>query len=256
MNNDKRFSEEFLNAFVDDQLTAEEKGRAYPIINQDENLNRQVCELRKMHDLVQLAYRDTPAPRRRYSVGTRKVGTAVAASFLLLVGMALGWFLHIPANEVPSDTTSAVTEQQLARTFATQSPAAGVGTAGAVASQEMKVLFHLNSGNHERMQEVLDEAENMLRLYQASGQPARVEIVANGDGINLLRADVSPYAQRISELKKKYPNLVFAACQNTLDRLALDYGIVAKLLPEASVIESGVAQIIRLQQQGWVYIQV
>lgn len=252
MNNDKRFSEEFLNAFVDDQLTAEEKGRAYPIISQDENLNRQVCELRKMHDLVQLAYRDVPAPRRRYAAGTRKVGTAVAAGFLILVGMALGWFLRVPVSEAPSDA-SAVTERQLARALGPQSPAVGTGT---VAGQEMKVLFHLNSGNPERMQEVLDEAENMLRLYEASAQPARVEIVANGDGINLLRADVSPFAERISALQEKYPNLVFAACQNTLDRLAQDFGIVARLLPEAVVIDSGVAQIIRLQQQGWVYIQV
>jgi hypothetical protein len=250
MNNDKRFSEEFLNAFVDDQLTAEEKSRAYPIVSQDENLNRQVCELRKMRDLVQLAYRDVPPPRRGYSPGTRKVGTAVAASFLLILGMALGWFLRTPANEAPTDA-SAVTERQLARALTPPT----TGKLGAVA-QEMKVLFHLNSGNPERMQEVLDEAENMLRLYQASNQAARVEIVANGDGINLLRADVSPYAKRISQLQKQYPNLVFAACQNTLDRLAQDYGVVAQLVPEAIVIDSGVAQIIRLQQQGWVYIQV
>ncbi len=253
MNNDKRFSDEFLNAFVDDQLTAEEKGRAYPIVSQDENLNRQVCELRKMHDLVQLAYRDVPPPRRRYSTGTRKVGTAVAASFLIFLGMALGWFLRTPVSEAPSDAT-AVTDRQLARAFEPR-PSAG-GTRAGVAGQEMKVLFHLNSGKPERMQEVLDEAENMLRFYEASAQPARVEIVANGDGINLLRADVSPFAERISSLQEKYPNLVFAACQNTLDRLAQDFGIVARLVPEAIVIDSGVAQIIRLQQQGWVYIQV
>lgn len=255
MNNDKRFSEEFLNAFVDDQLTAEEKGRAYPIVSQDENLNRQVCELRKMRDLVQLAYRDVPAPRRRYAAGTRKVGTAVAASFLLLLGMALGWFLRAPTPEVPSDA-SAVTERQLARALAPQPGATAAGAAGAVAGQEMKVLFHLNSGNPERMQEVLNEAENMLHLYQASGQRARVEIVTNGDGINLLRADVSPYAERISEMQKRHPNLIFAACQNTLDRLAQDHGVAARLVPEAIVIDSGVAQIIRLQQEGWVYIQV
>ncbi len=253
MNNDNRFSEEFLNAFVDDQLTAEEKGRAYPIVSQDENLNRQVCELRKMHDLVQLAYRDVPAPRRRYSAGTRKVGSAVAASFLLLVGMGLGWFMRTPVSEAPTDA-SAVTDQQLARALAPRSPATGADPASV--GQDMKVLFHLNSGKPERMQEVLNEAENMLRMYQASGQPAHVEIVTNGEGINLLRADVSPYTGRITELRKKYPNLVFAACQNTLDRLARDHGIFARLVPEAIVIDSGVAQIIRLQQQGWVYIQV
>lgn len=250
MNNDKRLSEEFLNAFVDDQLTAEEKGHAYPLVSRDEELNRQVCELRKMHDLVQLAYRDVPAPRRRHAAGGRKVGTAVAASFLLLVGIALGWLLRMPPVKTPTDA-SVVVEQQLAHALSPRS-----AVAGAVAGEEMKVLFHINSANPERMQEVLDEAENMLRLYQANGQAARVEIVANGGGINLLRADVSPFAARISELHKRHSNLIFAACQNTLDRLVQDHGIVARLVPEAIVIDSGVAQIIRLQQQGWVYIQV
>lgn len=250
-NDDKRFSDEFLNAFVDDQLTAEEKARAYPIVSQDENLNRQVCELRKMHDLVQLAYRDVPPPRRRYSPGTRRVGTAVAAGFLIFLGMALGWFLRAPMTDAPQDA-STFTDRHLAGIFAPgPSRPAATGELG-----EMKVLFHLNSGNPERMQEVLDEAENMLRQYQATAQPARVEIVANGDGINLLRADVSPFAERIGAMQDKYPNLIFAACQNTLDRLTQDFGIVAQLLPEAVVIDSGVAQIIRLQQQGWVYIQV
>src|SRR4030066_349022 len=62
MSQEKRFSDEFLNAFVDNQIAAEEKSRAYVEIHQDEGLNRQVCELRKLHDLVQLAYRDPPAP--------------------------------------------------------------------------------------------------------------------------------------------------------------------------------------------------
>ena len=41
------FSNEFLNAFLDNQLTLEEKERAYLRISQDEALNRRVCELRK-----------------------------------------------------------------------------------------------------------------------------------------------------------------------------------------------------------------
>jgi hypothetical protein len=49
---------------------------------------------------------------------------------------------------------------------------------------------------------------------------------------------------------------VFVACQNTIDRLKSERGISAKLLPEAVVIDSAVAQIMRRQQQGWAYIQV
>ena len=56
-------------------------------------------------------------------------------------------------------------------------------------------------------------------------------------------------------MQKRYRNLMFAACQNTLDKYG-DLGLETHLLPGTFVIDSGVAQIIRLQQQGWVYIQV
>jgi intracellular sulfur oxidation DsrE/DsrF family protein len=49
---------------------------------------------------------------------------------------------------------------------------------------------------------------------------------------------------------------VFEACKNSIDRLRRDKGIVAKLLPGVVVIDSGVAQLMRRQNQGWAYIQV
>jgi intracellular sulfur oxidation DsrE/DsrF family protein len=106
------------------------------------------------------------------------------------------------------------------------------------------------------MQEVLEEAEGLLKHYRTTRQIARVQVIVNGEGLNLLRADTSPYAERVGELLKKYDNLLFAACQNTIDRLKREQGVFARLLPGVVVVDSGVAQIILRQQQGWIYIQV
>lgn len=240
MNRNNRFSDEFLNAFVDDQLAPEEKGRVYPIISEDEALNQRVCELRKMRDLVQLAYKHPPMPaRRREHARIRSFGSAIAACLMLVLGITLGWLLHQP--------NSTAAEQQ-GGTSPVQSKT--------VATGETKVLFHLSSGKVDRMREVLDEAEGLLQLYHNTNRPARIEIVANGGGLDLLRADVSPFSNRIRDMQKRYPNLTFAACQNTIDRLREDRGIHTKLVPEAIVVDSGIAQIIRLQRQGWAYIQV
>jgi len=57
-------------------------------------------------------------------------------------------------------------------------------------------------------------------------------------------------------LSTRYERLTFAACQNTIDRLRQDQGISVQLLPEAVIIDSGVAEVIKRQQQGWAYIQV
>ena len=248
---DKNLSDEFLNAFIDDQLAPEEKSRAYPIINQDKALSQRVCELRKMRDLVQLAYKDVPAaptPRTsgRGTSGRRYAG-AVAAGLVLSIGVAMGWVLR-GVDGQPSQTEN----------FALQTPSAAAPElihTGA-ASNEVKIVLHINRGTPEAMKAVLDEAESVLNFYQGSGVTAVVEIIANGDGLDLLRADRSPFASRINAMQKRYDNLSFAACQNTIDRLKREHGIQARLIPEATVIDSGVAQIILLQQQGWAYVQV
>jgi len=55
-------SDEFINAFVDDQVTPEEKARVYAHVAFDEAFNRRVCELRKIRDLIRLAYRELSMP--------------------------------------------------------------------------------------------------------------------------------------------------------------------------------------------------
>ncbi|NOZ09906.1 MAG: hypothetical protein GXP09_02495 [Gammaproteobacteria bacterium] len=242
MTKEQTFSDEFLNAFVDNQLTAEEKSDAFVAISRDESLNRRVCELRKVRDLVQLACSNPPPPpTRSYTVHRSlwaRIGFRSIAASILGLGMAIGWALHTttPHHNPNSPRVSALT-----------SP---------VPIKGIKVLLHLNSGDPQRMNDLLDEVENLLKFYKETNQVARVEVITNGGGINLLRADTSPNPARIKQLYRDWNNLVFIACQNTIDRLNHEQNINLVLLPEAVVIDSAVAQIMRRQLQGWAYIQV
>ena len=120
----------------------------------------------------------------------------------------------------------------------------------------IKVLIHLNTGNPSEFKDGLNEVRSLMQYYKGKNIKARVEVVANGDGLNMLRADYSPFAAEIKDLQFQYKNLRFVACKNSIDRLAREKGIVAQLLPGVVVIDSGVAQIMRRQHQGWAYIQV
>jgi len=96
-NEEQKFSDEFINAFVDDQLTPEEKAQVYARLSGNEALSRQICELRKTRDLVQLAYKEPPMPARGMATlsAGRKIGLGVAAGLaLVIVGGTVGWFLH------------------------------------------------------------------------------------------------------------------------------------------------------------------
>lgn len=239
-----RLSEEFLNAFVDNQIDAAEKSRAYPIIHGNEQLNRQVCELRKVSDLVRLAYDEPPAaPKRRPHIRARAQGfirrlTPLIAPLVLALGIAMGWFLRsavfTPHKPVPQRTIAMLTVPHLTT----------------------KVLFHLASGDEQHMNEVLNEAQTLLAHYHKVGRQAKVEIIADGPGLALLRQRVSPFAARIAQLKQQYPNLIFAACQDTIQALAKRDGIEPHLLPQAIIVPSAIAEIVHLQRRGWTYISV
>lgn len=269
---DYQFSQEFLNAFVDDQLTPEEKSHAYPLINEDEALNRAVCELRKTRDLVQLAYKDAPVPpsRTRPSGARGRLGLGIAAGLALVVGISMGWVLHEPvatprlvqdASEakIPLTTVADAPPPATAAAMALDGKKAERTTntvSAAHASKMPKVLIHLSHGDAARLGQALDEIEALVQYYRTNGQTARIEVVINGEGLALVRADVSPYVARVKRMQEEYDNLAFVACQNTIDRLKRDKGITAHLLPGVSVIDSGVAQLMRRQHQGWAYIQV
>ena len=269
---EKHFSDEFLNAFIDDQLATEEKERAYLEIGQDEALNRQVCELRKLHELVQLAYRNPPPPPVRHPRARRtRLRFGVAASFLLVLGVLIGTQskLLLSTRAPVAVGTAAVSQQNTAST-ARAKPTVPTPTATAAAAPAKrplaashgayghppKVLIHVARDDRLQLGEALDEVEGLLRHYRDSRQDARVQVVINGKGLELVRVDTSAFADRIQKLQREFDNLTIAACQNTIDRLQREQGILVRLLPGVVVIDSGMAELMRRQNQGWTYIQV
>lgn len=62
MNQEQEYSEEILNAFVDGHLSLEDRIRVYARLQRNESLNRRVCELCTVRDLVRLAYAIPPKP--------------------------------------------------------------------------------------------------------------------------------------------------------------------------------------------------
>lgn len=250
MNDEKeQFSEEFLNAFVDNQLTADEKAEAYSSINKDLALTTALCELRKVHDLVQVGYKSPPTPPNRHNMQYAKKKWSffgIAASVLLIVGilagLGLGTYTFFPGGQIEAATTR---YEDSAGTLASRNT-----------SDVIKVLVHVNDGSDKQLKDALDDVEQLMAHYRKTGQAAQIELIANGTGIKLLEKDMSPFPERIKHMQKEYANLTFVACKNTLDSIAEETGFESRLIPGVVVIDSGVAQIMRRQHQGWAYIQV
>jgi intracellular sulfur oxidation DsrE/DsrF family protein len=245
MKTERAISDEFLNALVDDQLDSDEKDYALREANQNTEFRERVCELRALKEMVQHAYPQVAddAPRTRGWTGLRlsHLQSLAACFMLLLVGGASGWLAH--------DISSPASDNQMVHSLRALQQ-------NDFAIRPSKYVVHVDTANPVRLKTALDEAENLLTTTQDTSQPSQVEIIANGPGLDLLRTGISPYAQRIALMQKKYPGLNFMACGQTIRKLK-EQGIVVELLPHTEVTPSALEQIItRRLKQNWAYIKV
>ena len=229
MNSDERFSEEQLNAFVDDELDPEEKSRVFSEAGDHPELDQRLCQQRKVKELVKHAYHDVPTPRRagKAPIGRRGLfGRAIAAAMLLGVGLAAG-FLGQFALDRNADQA-------------------------AVAVMPDKYLLHVASGDPSDMAAALERAESLLQSAPGDGI-RQVEIVANEKGLDLLRSDITNFATEISVLQAH--DVVFYACSKTIERLE-DQGVNVRLVPHTIAKYTAVDRVVTRMQEGWTYEKI
>ncbi|HCA26693.1 MAG TPA: hypothetical protein DEP05_03465 [Betaproteobacteria bacterium] len=240
MKRDVMISDELVNAFVDHQLDEAEKSRLFDLVEQDEVLNRRVCECHRLKEMVRHAYDHPPAAGRREGRKRRFAPylQSLVAGLLLLIGAGAGWFAH----GQPRLTEHAANLPGLLR-----EAKAPVVLGG-------RVILHVGSSRPAELRAALDTTEYLLRVSKHSNQQLQLEVIANGGGLDLLRTGVSPYARRIRLLQRTYPNLSFLACHQTVTHLRQE-GVAVKLLPGIREAPSALAQVVKRLQEGWQYIQ-
>jgi intracellular sulfur oxidation DsrE/DsrF family protein len=234
MNKDEHFSEEQLNAFVDGELDPEEKSRLYNESAHSRELDQRLCQLRKLKELVGHAYGDVPPANRPGGPPLRRpgpFGRALVAGILLSVGAAAGFM-----------------GQTLVRPAADSAPAAAVQ----VSEQPENYLLHVVSGDPEQMQSALAHAKYLLDSTDP-GEIRRVEIVANERGLDLLRSDVTPFAEEIRALQKN--NVVFYACARSIQRLE-ESGVKVILVPDIRQDYTALDRVVMRMQDGWKYEKI
>ena len=121
--------------------------------------------------------------------------------------------------------------------------------------KEHKVVLHLDDKDPKRMNMVLNNVKNVRKYYDAKGEKVIIEVVAYGPGLHMLRADTSPVADRIAKMTLEIDNLQFSACGNTHRGMSKKAGKKIELIEEATMVPSGVVQLIALQEEGYSYVR-
>lgn len=238
-------SDEQLNAFIDNQLDAEERNRVFLALKQDDALNRRACELQKLKKLVSHAYEQPPRHEKsdKKSSHWSPFVQGIAAGLLVLVGGVAGWLGHMQSS--PTVAPSSFHNLTKLKTLQVD-PVQNAG---------QNIILHLSSNDAYKVTSALDEAERLLQTYSKAGVPIKLEIVANGDGLSLLRTATSPFPERAQELARNFNNVDILACANTLKLLELQ-GIDTSLIPYVRTTRSALEKVVDRLQDGWLYIQV
>lgn len=238
-------SDEVLNAYMDGELGPAEQEALLERLEADEELAHRLCQLRKVRDMVHLAYSDMDCePHSAGGAPPRATGYrwAVAASLLIAIGAAAGWICHAKFLHQPSLT-------ELAQSIQMNGP---VGL-----DKEWRVVLHVTTDDPYRLKTALDETEQMLRVNRRAGRPVAVELLVNGAGLKLLQRDASsPFEAQIRAMQREFDSLSLLACGKTIQRLRTEKGITVDLLPDTVVVPSALQEILRRQQEGWTYIRI
>jgi intracellular sulfur oxidation DsrE/DsrF family protein len=120
-----------------------------------------------------------------------------------------------------------------------------------------RLVIQVDQNDPAVMNLALNNATNVIDYYRKKGENADVEIVAFGPGLHMLRADTTPVADRIHAMKDlAFPGkLRFAACGVTREGMEKKEGKTLALLPEATMVASGVVHMMELQEKGWSYVR-
>lgn len=138
----------------------------------------------------------------------------------------------------------------LAALLLTALPATHAAQPANATATEEKVVYHINDSENAMI--ALRNVQNHIN----ASKDAHIAVVTHGKGIDFLLAGAqdktgNPYEPVVQDLKGK--GVDFRVCNNTLKSRKLEASAV---IPEASIVPSGVAEIGRLQaKEGYVYLK-
>jgi hypothetical protein len=119
------------------------------------------------------------------------------------------------------------------------------------------IAVQVDQNDPQVMNLALNNVNAVIEYYRAKNEDVDIDVVAYGPGLHMLRADTSPVQDRVKRLKDLgFPGKIqFSACNNTTLGMEKAEGHAISILPDATVVPSGVVHLMELQEQGWSYVR-
>ncbi|WGS20493.1 MULTISPECIES: hypothetical protein [unclassified Bradyrhizobium] len=115
---------------------------------------------------------------------------------------------------------------------------------------EHKIVLQLSDNDPKKQGLVISVANNLMKRYDPD--KIAIEIVAFGPGIDLLKPD-NPNRKLVESLVAQ--GVRVDICLNTVDTIERENGKRPDYIPVATPVQVGVAQILRLTENGYTLVR-
>jgi len=188
---------------------------------------------------------------------------AMAGAIALLVTTAISPAQDVERRLTPTPKPHVVAKRHIAAkpgkaaaTSQTKKPSAlALAAQAPPEKKEHRLILQVNSNDQAAMNLALNNAANVTQYYKETGENVKIEVVAFGPGLHMLRDDTSPVKARIETMALSMPEVSFKACGNTQENMHKAENKDIPIIPQAQVVKSGVIHIMQLEEQGWSYVK-
>lgn len=118
-----------------------------------------------------------------------------------------------------------------------------------------KLVLQVSDSDIVKMKSALNISANVSRYYSENAEEVEIAIVVFNAGLDMVRKDKSPVADRLRSFVKGMHNVTFYACNNTIKTITKNEGKVPELLNGVEIIEAGVVTMIELHEKGYTVVK-
>ncbi len=115
------------------------------------------------------------------------------------------------------------------------------------AQEKPRVLLHLQSADTLVYKSIVNQISNIKKEFPE----AEVELVCHGPGLDFLLKRNSKYIDQLQKMNLK--DVLYVGCEFTMSQKKIKKEALADF---ALTVPYGLAEIIRKQQQNWLYVKL
>ncbi|MCP3462563.1 hypothetical protein [Bradyrhizobium sp. CCGUVB23] len=116
------------------------------------------------------------------------------------------------------------------------------------------VVILIDSNEPYVMGHAISYSANLAKHFAERGTKLMIEVVANGKGIEVFRADKTALAEPLAGLRQSLPNLSYSMCASSKAIAEAKEQITIPLISGATLVPFGIGRVVDLQFRGWAYV--